>query len=348
MIFKGHVDRRGSVPSHSLLLPVIAVLFCLATPLMSKSEGNYTFTTATTGGTYYPVGVAVATLTKIKLEPKDKISLSAISSAGSGENIRLLGNNEAQFAILQGLYGAWAWNGKGAFTDTGPKKFLRSVTMLWRNVEHFTIQSDLVRSGNLSDMELLIGRRFSIGEENSGTEGSGRHILKRLGFTPERDFQLVHLGYGESAEALMNGSVAGINIPAGPPASAVARAFTALGKDITVLECTLEQLERINQGYGLWSEYDIPAGTYPLQDQTIRTIAQPNFMAVRYDVDDEAVYKIVKTIYNNLDFLNNIHQATRAMTLQNAISGLPIPLHPGAARFFREQGIDIPDQLIIE
>ena len=245
MIFKKYVDL-GNISSPLLpLLLIIAVFLCFSTPLPSRSEGYFTFATATTGGTYYPVGVAVATLTKIKLEPRDKISLSAISSAGSGENIRLLGNSEAQFAILQGLYGAWAWNGSGVFADTGPKKFLRSVTMLWRNVEHFTIQSDLVRTGDLSDMELLVGRKFSIGEENSGTEGSGRHILGRLGFTPERDFQLVHLGYGESAEALMNGTVAGINIPAGPPASAIARAFIALGKDITILECTQEQSSRI-------------------------------------------------------------------------------------------------------
>lgn len=334
-------------------LPAISFFFLfllLNIPSLSNARQgtHYMFATATTGGTYYPVGVAVATLTKIKLEPKDNISLSAISSAGSGENIKLLRNNEAQFAILQGLYGAWAWNGEGTFQQQGPQKFLRSITMLWQNVEHFAINSDLVRSGNLKDMAMLKGKRFSIGRKNSGTEGSGRHILQRLGLEPADDFKLVNLGYGSSVDAFLNGTIAGMNIPAGPPVSAVTRAFAALGKDITILNCTSEQLALINKGYDLWSPYTIAAGTYPGQDKDIATLAQPNFLAVRSDVDDTSVYKIVKTIYDNLVFLGNIHQATRAMTLRNAITGMPLPLHPGAARFFREQGIDIPDHLIIE
>ncbi len=316
--------------------------------ISAEESQNFIFTTATTGGTYYPVGVAVATLTKIKLEPKDKISLSAISSAGSGENIKLLRNNEAQFAILQGLYGAWACNGEGDFQELGPQRFLRSITMLWQNVEHFAIKSDYVRTGNLNDLKLLKGKRFSIGRKNSGTAGSGRHIMQRLGFQPNTDFNLVYLDYGGSADALLNGSIAGMNIPAGPPVSAVTRTFAALGKDLTILECTDAQLREINKGHELWSKYVIAPGTYPGQDKEIQTVAQPNFFAVRGDIDDEVVYKIVKTIYEHLEFLGNIHQATKVMSLKNAISGLPLPLHPGAARFYREQGIDIPDNLIID
>ena len=75
------------------------------------NDRSYILATASTGGTYYPVGVALATLSKVKLAPKQHFSLAAISSAGSGENIKLLNDNQAQFAILQGLYGAWAWQG---------------------------------------------------------------------------------------------------------------------------------------------------------------------------------------------------------------------------------------------
>lgn len=334
--------------SFSRVSVAAALLVCTLFPpaVIGKNNRNYIFATATTGGTYYPVGVAVATLTKIKLEPKYNISLSAISSAGSGENIKLLRENEAQFALLQGLYGAWAWNGSSTLKIKGSQKYLRSITMLWQNVEHFAIKTDLVRSGNLSDLKMLKGKRFSIGKRNSGTEGSGLHILNSLGFQPVRDFNLVNIGYGGSTDAMLDGTIEGMNIPAGPPVDAITRVFAALGKDITVLNCTAEQLQEINHGYGLWNKYIIPAGTYPGQDKEIETLAQPNFLAVRDDVDEEAVYKIVKTIYNNLDFLNNIHQATRAMALERAIDGLPVPLHPGASRFFREQGIEIPDHLI--
>ena len=138
----------------------------------------------------------------------------------------------------------------------------------------------------------------------------------------------------------------GAGIPAGPPVGAITRAFAALGKDITVLDFTDEQIAKANGGLTLWTRFVIPANTYPGQDKPINTIAQPNFLAVRDDVDEEAVYKIVKTIYENLPFLQNIHKATKAMKLESAIAGLPVPLHPGAARYYREQGIEIPDSLI--
>ena len=106
--------------------------------------------------------------------------------------------------------------------------------------------------------------------------------------------------------------------------------------------------ECLNSDFELWTPYLIPAGTYPNQDKDINTIAQPNIMASRADVPEEDVYQITKTIYANLAFLNNIHPATKAMALEKAIAGLPMPLHPGAARFYREQGIEIPERLIAE
>jgi TRAP transporter TAXI family solute receptor len=90
----------------------------------------------------------------------------------------------------------------------------------------------------------------------------------------------------------------------------------------------------------------VPAGTYPGQDEDIRTAAQPNFLAVRADVEDDVVYEVTKVIFDNLSFLYSVHKATRVMTLDNAVEGLPVPLHPGAVRFYRERGIPIPDHLL--
>jgi uncharacterized protein len=307
---------------------------------------SYIMATATTGGTYYPVGVAIATLTKIKLEPKEKISMAAISSAGSGENIKLMREKEVQFSILQGLYGAWAWDGNGEMKESGPQKYLRSVSMLWQNVEHFGLKTEYAKTGTADDLSNAKGKKFSIGKKNSGTEGSGRYILSGLGIDTDATFDVAYLGYGPTADAIQNGTIAGFNIPAGVPAGAVTTAYAALGKDLTVLNFTDEQIKKANNGLTLWTPYVIPANTYPGQDKDIRTIAQPNFLAVNDDVDEDAVYKITKTIYENLPFLQGIHKATKAMALNKAIEGLPVPLHPGAARFYREQGIEIPAHLI--
>ncbi|MGD8498268.1 MAG: TAXI family TRAP transporter solute-binding subunit [Chromatiales bacterium] len=312
----------------------------------AQENRSYILATATTGGTFYPVGVALATLTKVKLEPKQKISMSAISSAGSGENVKLLREDQAQFAILQALYGAWAWDGQGKVKADGPQKHLRSVTMLWQNVEHFTVRANKAKSGTIDDLKAFGGAKFSIGKRNSGTEGSGRHILGALGIDADSVFEPVFLGYGPSAEALQNGTIDGMNIPAGAPVSAISRAYAALGDDVRVLDFTDEQMARVNSAYDLWTRYVIPAGTYPSQNKPINTIAQPNFLVVREDVDEEAVYMITKTIYENLPFLNGIHAATKAMALEKAIAGLPMPLHPGAARYYKEQGIEIPAKLV--
>ena len=325
-------------------LAVAVTSFGIAANAVAE-ERSYILATASTGGTYYPVGVALATLSKVKLAPKHHFSLSAISSAGSGENVKLLNEGEAQFAILQGLYGAWAWSGEGPYDKSGRQEQLRSVSMLWQNVEHFIVRSDLAKTGTVTDLNNLDGKKFSIGKKNSGTENSGRQIMKGLNVDPDK-FNLAYMGYGGSASALQNGTIDGMNTPAGVPVGAVTQAFAALGKDISILSFTDEQITEANGHYNLWTKYEIPANTYPGLDKPITTIAQPNFLAVREDISEEDVYQLTKAIYENLPFLQGIHKATKAMAMEKAIAGLPVPLHPGAARYYKEMGIEIPSDLI--
>lgn len=309
---------------------------------------DYILATASTGGTYYPVGVAISTLTKVKLQPKEKIGMSAINSAGSGENVKLLRENEAQFAILQGLYGYYARNGKGPVEADGPQKDLRAVSMLWQNVEHFVIQSDLAKTGTMDDMAGLKGKSVALGKKNSGTLGSNQVLLANLGIDIDKDYSLVHVGYGPSADALQNGQVSAMSTPAGAPVGAVTKAFAAMGDKIKLLSFTPEQAKKADGGLELWTPYKVAAGTYPGVDSDIMTIAQPNFLAVRADVPEEDVYLITKTMFENLGFLNAIHSATKAMAIEKAIAGLPMPLHPGARKYFEEAGLKIPDALVAQ
>lgn len=320
-----------------------------AGPAAAQEERNFLLATASTGGTYYPVGVALATLVKVKLQPRDKINMSAINSAGSGENVKLLRDNEAQFAILQGLFGSYAWNGTGPVEADGPQTNLRAVTMLWPNVEHFVVKKEFAKTGTVSDVIDMSGMAFSMGRKNSGTIGSNATIMANLGVSDiEGSYELVYLGYGPSAAALQDGKIAGMSTPAGDPVSAVTRAMAAMGSDLALLDFTDEQAAAADGGLGLWTRYVVPAGTYPNQDKDLNTIAQPNFLAVRADLEEEDVYKITKTVYENLAFLNGIHPATKAMALERALAGLPMPLHPGAARYYQEAGLTIPDRLIAQ
>lgn len=317
----------------------------LGTVSAKAEEAEYILSTASTGGTYYPVGVALSTLVKVKLQPKQKIGMSAINSAGSGENVRLLREDEAQFAILQGLFGYYAATGTGPVENDGPQENLRAITMLWPNVEQFIVAADDAKTGTVADFVALKGESMALGRQNSGTIGSNATILSGFGIDIDNDYTLVHAGYGPSAEALQNRQVKGISTPAGVPTGAVSQLFATMGDDVKMLDFTDEELAKADAEKDLWTRYVIPAGTYPGQQADINTIAQPNFLAVRSDVPEDHVYLITKTVYENLPFLQAIHPATKAMAIENAIAGIPLPLHPGAIRYYEEVGIEIPDRL---
>ncbi len=325
---------------------LLAACLSVASLNITARASDYILATASTGGTFYPVGVALSTLVKIKLQPKYGISLSAINSAGSGENIRLLREKEAQFAILQGLYGYYASTGTGPLKAAGKQKDLRSVTMLWQNVEHFVVGKDKSKTGTVEDLLAMKGEKMGMGKKNSGTLGSNTTLLAGLGIDINKDYDLYYAGYGPTADALQNGQIGGFGIPAGAPASAITKLLAADADGVKVLDVTDEQLPKMDGGKGLWTRYIIKANTYPNQGKDINTIAQPNFLAVNADVSEEDVYMITKTTYENLPFLNGIHKATKAMAIEKAIVGLPIPLHPGAAKYYREVGITIPEKLI--
>jgi len=158
--------------------------------------------------------------------------------------------------------------------------------------------------------------------------------------------QMLYAGYGPSVDAMANGQAAAAGMPSGPPTSAVTKLMSTNGDKFTILNVTADEAEKMDGGRKLWVPYTIAAGTYPGQTADIETIAQPNFLAVNADVDENHVYLLTKTLYENLPFLNAIHKATLAMDVNKAMGGLPVPLHPGAMKYYKEVGLEIPAHLM--
>ena len=206
------------------------------------ADANYVLNTASTGGTYHPVGTAIATLSKIKLLPKQKFSLTAVNSAGSGANIQALGANTAQFAIVQGLFGSYAATGTGPVS--APQKNVRAVTMLWQNVEQFVIANKFVKSGTASDMVAMKGQSMAMGKKNSGTIGSNRVLLAGLGVDIEKDFTPIYAGFGPSADAMADGKAMGAGLGAGPPTGAITKLMAANAGKFTILDVTAEEAKK--------------------------------------------------------------------------------------------------------
>ena len=305
---------------------------------------DYVLNTASTGGTYHPVGTAIATLSKVKLLPKQKFSLTAVNSAGSGANVQAMGAGTADFAILQGLFGSYAATGSGPVS--APQKNLRSVTMLWQNVEQFVVANSAVKNGTASDLLALKGKAVGMGKQNSGTIGSNRVLLSGLGLDMDKDFELMYAGYTPTADALANGQIVATGMPSGPPTSAITKLMAGNSGKFTILNITPDEAKKMDGGRLLWTPYTLKAGTYPGQTKDIQTVAQPNFLAVNANVDENHVYLLTKTMYENLPFLQAIHPATKVMAVEKAMDGLPVPLHPGAAKYYKEVGLKIPSHLI--
>lgn len=334
------VNRR------SLLAGAVAALAATAPRrATAQSTRSYILATATIGGTYYPVGVALATLTKVRLQAAKGIDLSAITSAGAVENLRLMRENQAQFALMMGLFGLYARDGTGPLAQEGPQRNLRAIANLWPQVEQVIVRARFVQTGTVDDLTNLRGRRFSMSARNSGTEFANRFLFGNLGIDPDRTFDLVYQGFGPTAEAMLAGQVDGFNAGAGIPVPAVTQLFARGGGEFAFLEFTDEQARRADGGAGLFYPFAIPPGTYPGQTRPVRTIAQPNFFVVNAAVPEADVYEITKAMFENLPFLHGIHAATREISLTTALKGVVNPLHPGAARYYVEQGVAIPEAI---
>lgn len=337
------------IPFSRPLLLAASVLFCAAAPVIAQdAPRDYVMATAQEGGTYYPVGVAMAVLSTIHLQAAHGFEVTAVTSGGSIDNLRLLRENEAQFGILEVLAGTWARDGSGPLEAEGPQENLRAISMLWPDVEHFLITTTLAQTGTIDDLAGLDGRGFAMGPVGSGTEYTNAVLFGNYGLdsTP---WGAVYQSYDDSARALLDGSIAGVNIGAGIGVNTVTTVLEQMGELLTLLSVTDEQAARMDGGLGILSTILIPPGTYPGIDEPLQTIALPNFLAVNADVPEEDVYQFTRILFENLEYLCTVHQAACAMSPEGAQRGLPVDLHPGAARYFAEMGIEaLPDMPVVE
>lgn len=333
--------RAGWFPGGAVLVLAGMLLSCQP-PV--PPERDLLLATASMGGTYYPVGVAMANIINRELRD-DQILASAITSSGAMENLAMLRNGEAQLGIMGSLQGTMAYEGRDLFKEN-PLRSLRSVAALWPNVEQVVLVNTHVTTGTFSDLANLEGRRFSMGPRWSGSEVGARILLQTLGIEPDRDFRAIYLGYNASADAVQNRRAEGFFLAGGVPTGALTQVFAALGPaQITQLEVSDRQLERLRESYPVWERYMIPADTYPGQTEEVATVAQLNFLATTAETSEEVIYLVTRTLWENLDDLYQSHAATRTMKMEKALDGLAVPLHPGALRYYEEIGLEIPAHL---
>lgn len=321
----------------SVIMILLISLSVLAGCNFEKKE-IYNIATASTGGTYYPIGVGMGQLWTEHYKDQN-IKFNGQSSAGSVENIDLMKNGEADMSILQNLISTQAFEGSGVF-EGNEYKDLRAIGMIWPNVEHFVLMNNKVDTGDISDIE---GNSFSVGPQASGTEQSTMTMMEGIGLD-KSNIRPEYLGYDDTISSMRDGRLDGGSLPAGVPVSAITD-MLASNLSATILEVTDEQLEQINKVANAWYPYTIEAGTYPRQEEDIQTIAQPNVLVATPEMDTEFIYDLTKILYENQEFMIGVHNSAREMKVETALEGLNTPLHAGAYMYFEDQGLDIPENL---
>jgi TRAP transporter TAXI family solute receptor len=235
-----------------------------------------------------------------------------------------------------------AYRGTGLYKGK-PLTELRSVTRLWPDAVHYLIRCDARKSGTIED---LSGLTVATGLSESGNRFTTELLLRSQKSLHEA-IKLRTMSDLAAAEALRNGTIQALNITGGIPVPLVAKLFSEAAPPIELLEVPEECVLTLkNAGWKHVFRTMIPADTYLGQDRPVNTVGFENMLATTASLDPQVVYALTKTLYENLDYLVAVHPACRSVTLDSAIAGLDVPLHRGAAQYYRERNIAIPQHLV--
>jgi uncharacterized protein len=286
----------------------------------ARAEQFINVLTGGTSGVYYPLGVSLST---IYAENIPDVRTSVQSTKASVENLNLLQSDRGEIAFTLGDSLKLAWEGDA---DAGFKKKLdklRGIAGIYPNY----IQIVASKDSGIASLEDLKGKRLSVGAPKSGTEINARAILGAAGLSYDDLGKVEYLPFAESVELMKNRQLDATLQSAGLGVASIRDLASSIA--IIVVPVPAALVEQIGAPYVAAT---IPAGTYTGQDQDVPTAAVVNFLVTQADVPDEVAYLMTKTLFEHLDTLVAAHAAAKGIKLENALKGMPVPLHPGAER----------------
>lgn len=310
---------------------VATATVAVAAAFTGPAQAQTQFVNILTGGqsgVYYPLGVA---LSQIYAKSIPNVKATAQVTKASAENMNLLqaGRGELALALADTVADAWNGNQEAGF----PKKLdkLRGLSATYSNYVQIVANADSgIRS--LADLK---GKRVSVGAARSGTELNARAVLKAAGISYDDLAKVEYLPFGESVELMKNRQLDATLQSAGLGVASIRDLATSV--KIVVVPISADVIKKI--GNEAYQPAVIPANTYEGQTQDTPTAAIPNFLVTQSRVSDDLAYAMTKALYENLNTLYAAHNAAKAIKLENALKGMPVPLHPGAERYYREVGL---------
>ena len=310
----------------SRFLLALAAGALLALPAQAQQFINVL--TGGTSGVYYPLGVSLSQIYG-KALPGAKTAVQATKASAENLNLLQAGRGEIAFTLGDALSDAWKGDAEAGFKT--PLNKLRGVAAIYSNYIHLVASADSgIRS--LADLK---GKRVAVGAPKSGTELNTRAILKGAGMGYQDLGKVEYLPFGESVELMKNRQLDATLISAGLGVAAVRDLATAV--KIVIVPIPADVIAKI--GDPAYQPATIPANTYGGQTADAPTVAIPNFLVTHEGVPADTVYAMTKSMFENLDQMVAAHAAAKAIKRENATKGMPLPLHAGAEKYYREVGL---------
>ena len=312
----------------SNLVRGLAILAFVAGAGVAHAQQFINVLTGGTSGVYYPLGVA---LTQIygKALPNAKATVQATKASAENLNLLQTGRGEVGFTLGDALSDAWKGEAEAGFAT--PLKKLRGLAAIYPNYIQIVASAD----SGIKSIADLKGKRVAVGAPKSGTELNARAIFKGAGLSYKDFAKVEYLPFGESVELMKNRQLDATLISAGLGVAAVRDLATAV--KIVIVAVPAEVVAKI--GDPAYNAAAIPAKTYEGQDQPVNTVAIQNFLVTHAGVPADVVYAMTKSMFENLDPMVAAHAAAKGISKENAARAMPLPLHPGAEKYYREAGL---------
>lgn len=312
---------------HFILISLLAILI-LSLVGCSSGQETITITTGGTGGTYYPVG---GTIAQMLTDNVDTLTVNAYVGNASVDNCKLIKEKATDSAMVQNNVAYWAHEGLGAF-EGEPITSLRGIASLYPEA----IQIVALETSRIKSVDGLEGKRVSVGVDGSGVNFDAKNVLAAYGMTLD-DIVALDLSFGEAAKQLKEGTIDAAFVTAGYPTSSIMDVH--LNKDIAIIPIENEIINTMILEYPYYTEAIIPANTYPGIDTDVTTVTTMAIWVIDESVSDDIVYKMTRTLWENSAELEASHQKGSEITLDTALDGMSIELHPGAEQYYREVGL---------
>lgn len=322
-------------PLRLALLSLMLLLTSTATSSASlpNTERFLTIASGSISGVYYPTGRTICNLIN-KERKHHAIRCNVLATSGSIYNLNKLRTGEMEMGLVQSDWLYSSFHGIDNFLDQGADPDLTVLFLPFSEAFTVAVRAD----SGIHSIQDLLGKRVSMGTPSTGSYDTMLRLIKVLGWTLGDFKEVRHLKPSEQPHALCNGTIdASINALAHPNA-AIQESSTSC--EIKLIPLSGEYVNRFLKEYPYYFPMTIPGKIYPGNEEETQTFGMKAVLVANKRMDEEAVYQVVKSVFDNYDYFKEFHPVFKQLGLEGMVQPIHnIPFHEGALRFFKEKGI---------